>query len=187
MTQKFFAPSTRAFYAADINPTLPPDAIAISDDLWHQLVTGVNGGQSITVVEGLPTLTAAPIVGATKAQLVAYATAKRDDLLAAGITVNVAASGSPAVPILADATVGSRSDLTTLYVLANASSAFTAEWTDNNNVTTLLTAAEILVLAPAIMAWYQHMIAALSTVIASIEAGTITTTAQVDATAWPTA
>lgn len=131
------------------------------------------------------TLSASQPVSVT--ELVNYATAKRDALLAAGITVNVAPSGSPAVPILADATVSSRSDLLALYVLASGSSAFTAEWTDNNNVSTRLTAAEILVLSPAIMAWYQRMIGALSSAIAAIEAGTITTTAQIDAITWPSA
>ena len=60
----------------------------------------------------------------------------------------------------------------------------TFNWQSTNEFVTL-TGAQVVSMAIAIAIYIQHTFTALNTVTASIKAGTITTTAQVDAFAWP--
>jgi hypothetical protein len=97
----FYSPSTRGFYSALIHAaaTIPGDAVAISDDAYEALLAGVNAGQIIALLDGVPTLEAAPVVVAPPAvpasvprrkffQAAAQAGLITDaDALASGVTV----------------------------------------------------------------------------------------------------
>lgn len=55
---KKYSPSTNAFYDADINPSIPADAIEITDEQWLSLLAGQCEGYVITPGKGgAPSLT----------------------------------------------------------------------------------------------------------------------------------
>jgi len=55
---KKYSPSTNAFYDADINPSIPADAIEITDEQWLSLLAGQCDGLVITPgKDGVPSLT----------------------------------------------------------------------------------------------------------------------------------
>lgn len=58
---KHYSPSTGGFYADDVHDVIPSDAIALTDEQYGALLAGVNSGSVISVVDGVPTLTARTI------------------------------------------------------------------------------------------------------------------------------
>jgi hypothetical protein len=107
--------------------------------------------------------------------------------LAAGVTVNVAAAGEGAVPILCDGTNGTQASLALLALYGQVNPAGTKTWLDNNGEATILTGAELVQLATLVGNWITDTYAALAGLVDQIAAGTITTTDQIDAFTWPTA
>lgn len=131
-----------------------------------------------------PGFTAPPL---TAADLVASAKRMQEQVLATGITVNVAASGASAINILADGTNDTRADLALLALYGQANPTGTKTWLDNNGVSTVLTGVELVMLATLIGNWVSATYPVLATVIADIAAGSVTTPAQIVAAPWPTA
>jgi hypothetical protein len=122
----------------------------------------------------------------TTAQLIAYATAQQAAIAKGGVSINVAASG-PAQMAEADTSVTGRVDLSGLAQLAQLNSAFTTVWVQSSGNLTL-NATQIMTLAAGVGTFIEATYATLAAVLAAIAAGTITTTADIDAfasPAWP--
>jgi hypothetical protein len=118
--------------------------------------------------------------------LVAYAGASWAKLLAAGLIFNVAASGA-AVNVLCDGKNSTRADLALLTLFGQANPTGTKVWVDNGGVSTVLTGAQFVTLATLAGNWTSDTYPALQTLLGEINASppTVTTTAQIDAYAWP--
>jgi len=123
----------------------------------------------------------------TKTQLIAYVTTKQQNILAAGVTVNVAASGAPAVEILCDGTSSTRADLALLALFGQANPTGTKIWTDNNGVDTSVTGTELIALATIVGNWISSIYPFASGLVGQVNSGAVTTFVEVDAAAWPTA
>lgn len=64
---KKYSPSTNAFYDADINPSIPADAVEITDEQWLNLLTGQCDGLVIKPGKGgMPSLAERVITKAEK-------------------------------------------------------------------------------------------------------------------------
>ncbi len=129
------------------------------------------------------------VVFPTSAQLLTRAQRAFQAALAKARTFNVAASGQPATPILCDGTRATRDDLTELAAFGQANAAATRVWLDNAGATTVLTGTQLVTLDALVRAWVSATYAAHATLLAAITATppSVTTSAQVDAFAWPTA
>lgn len=132
--------------------------------------------------------TPAPTPGPTVGELVASAEKAWRTMLLEGQSFDVAASGAAAVPIFCDGTNDTRADLALLALYGQQNPAGTKTWVANNGVTTSLTGAELVTLATLAGNWVSDTYPALMTLIGDItaESPTVTTTAQIDAYAWPT-
>ena len=119
--------------------------------------------------------------------LVAYAAASWAKLLAAGRLFNVATSGASAVSVLCDGKNSTRADLALLTLFGQANPTGTKVWVDNGGVSTVLTGAQFVTLATLAGNWTSDTYPALQTLLGEINASppTVTTTAQIDAYAWP--
>jgi hypothetical protein len=115
------------------------------------------------------------------AQLLEYANAKVNQLLAVSRTYNLSGPSvrSDTLP------TPTGSDLLTLYVLGTASPSATFHWTDNFGTTTSLTGTQIVALGLAVAAYGQSVWAVMATAASGIAAGTITATTEIDALSWP--
>jgi hypothetical protein len=124
-----------------------------------------------------------PAPAPSQADLVLYAERKQAMVAQRGITVNVGTQQAPHV-------VRASTDSTSIGYLNGAARQsladpnFQATWTDTTGSVTL-TAAQILNVDAAVTAYIQASFATLGTVLAAIDAGTITIVAQIDAAAWP--
>ncbi len=124
----------------------------------------------------------------TKAQLIAYAMNKAAAIEAGGISVNIAASGAPQnVECASDTLSYARVSAAAAVAIANPSE--TVVQVFPSGVVTL-TAAQVEAIFAAISNFYVAVQATLGAVVTAIAAGTITTTAQIDAPpsplpAWP--
>jgi hypothetical protein len=127
-------------------------------------------------------IVSAPGAAPTPPQLIAYAETKRDAALAAGISVPVATG----VSVLCDGTSATRADLAMLALFGLQNPTGTKQWLDNNGVATMLTGAQFATLATLIGTWIENCYVAFAGIAGQAIAGTITTTAQIDALAWPT-
>lgn len=114
------------------------------------------------------------------AKLTSYADAKQAEASGLGTTVNVDPSASTARPVFASTDTASLTLLsgTLQYVQLNSSAVI--PWV-NKGVTISLSAAEVAALALGVYAFIQSTFATHSDITAKIAAGTITTTAQIDA------
>lgn len=119
-------------------------------------------------------------------ELVAYAEARQAALMAGGFAFDVAASGQPAEVVQADTDLSGRLNLAGLVSLAQINASFTSIWVQAGGGLTL-TASEIIALGVAVGTFVEQTYQALATVLANIASGVITTTAQIDAAAWPAA
>jgi hypothetical protein len=118
----------------------------------------------------------------TKSQLTAYLTLSQQALFARGVSVNVNA-GTSAAPllILSDGTNSTRSDLGLLALFGQTNPTGTKTWIDNNGNATVLTGAQLIVLATLVGNWLTATYSAIPGLVQEITAGTITTFAQIDA------
>ena len=92
------------------------------------------------------------------------------------------------VTILIDATQGSRTDLGNLAQWGTANPTALQPWVDNAGAVTPVTGAQYVALTPLVGAYTLSVYAVLAGALAALRASppTITTTAQIDALAWPT-
>ena len=133
---------------------------------------------------GTPPVWAAPVVppppAATIAQLQEHANAKVNALLTA--TNPYTAAG---VTLKADATGSTIANLLALAQWGTANPTAIENWISNDLTVTPITGAQFVALAPLVGAYAQLLYGTqLAAVLAQIAAGTITTTAQIDAFAW---
>lgn len=112
----------------------------------------------------------------TVADLIAYAAEKRRALANGSTTVNV---GSRTIPAWVDAE--SRGAITGLVVASGVIPDLTAPWKGADGAFYTLDAAEITALALGMMQYVQACFAAEAQIVAEITAGTIATTAAIDA------
>jgi Domain of unknown function (DUF4376) len=167
-----YVPTTDANYQAWTAQGYVP-AQAANEQTLLQILAGVCPG----------------LVAQFPAGLIAYAQSKQQAIAAGGVTVNVGAVGSPL-------NVEASTDTASLIMLQGAASLAqiaptqTFTWVRNNGATVSLTAAQVTQIFGAVATFVQSTFLALSQVVAAINAGTITTRAQVDSPpspipAWP--
>lgn len=116
----------------------------------------------------------------TQAQLQAYAGGKIAVLL--GNMRSYTVSG---VTLKSDATPATLADLTALIQWGTANPTLSQDWVANDFSTAMITGAQFVALAPQVGNYALSVYAALASVLGAISADTITTTAQIDAFAWP--
>lgn len=121
--------------------------------------------------------------GQTPTQLAAYASVKQATVARGGISVNVAASGSPEMVEIATDPDGCL-NLSGAVQLASINPAQTFNWVQASGVVSL-NATQILAMGVALGTFVQATYTALGAVLAEIAAATVTTQAQIDAYAWP--
>jgi hypothetical protein len=152
--------------------------------------SAINGPGSIVASTGaldaLLTEAGLPATGLTTptaAQILAYAGAKVNMLLEASRNYTVSGVGSP---ISCDC-YQSAADVQQAIQWGSQSPAPTGTmaWIDNNYATFSMTATEAIAFAQAVGAYKLAVYAVMAAAVPSITGGTITTTAQVDALAWP--
>ena len=122
------------------------------------------------------------VVTLTGKQLIAYATRKQNAIMTGGVSVSIATGVS--VECSTDA-----ASLVLLHgaaTIAASSSSTTISWVPETGAPITLTAAQITTMFGAVSAFLQSTFTTLADVIAAINAGTITTTAQVDTPPTPT-
>lgn len=135
-------------------------------------------------VDGGTTFSAPVVEPPSPAQLATYAEARQAALMVGGFAYDVAPGGEAAEIVRADTDVSGRLNLAGLVTLAQLNPSLTSVWVQAGGGLTL-TAAEITALGVAVGTFVVQTYQALAVVLAAIAAGTITTTAQVDAAAWP--
>jgi hypothetical protein len=117
------------------------------------------------------------------AGLILYAHTKQKALATGQVTVNAAPSGGPLL-VVVSLDPDSKANLTGAYNLAQLDNTTVTQWVNGTTVTSL-DAAHILHMAPLVGNFVNATFTTLATVLAGIAADTITTTAQIDAAAWP--
>lgn len=162
---------TATFVGGAVHPYVAASGDAVSQALFDAIVAGAYGAVGPYV---------APVVSA--AALRAYANSKVAALLAAPRTYALA--GGPSV--IADASTASGVDLNGLMVWGQANPAATTPWVDDSGGVTVLTGAQCVALALAVLAYGQSVYAVLAGAMTGITGGSITTTAAIDALTWPT-
>ncbi len=168
--------------------TKGPVSVAHTAEEHLAIVTAQRNGQELVVsAAGVPSVQ--PFAPPTSAGLLVVAQRAFRAALAKGQTFNVAASGQPPLPILCDGSSATRDDLAELADFGTANPSGTRIWLDNAGVAGTFTGAQFVTLDRLARAWISATYAAHATLLAAITANppTITTTAQVDAFAWPTA
>ncbi len=124
----------------------------------------------------------------TQAGLLAYASAKQLAIATGSITVNIGTSGAPqSVKAAMDAL--SLAWLNGAAALASGNAAASFTWSQPTGAVTL-TSAQVLAIYAAVQTFIQSTFATLGPLLTAIAAGTIATTAQIDAPpapipAWP--
>ena len=137
------------------------DSEAHGREIFARAIAGEFG----TVAEYIP----------PQVDLTAYAAAKRYAVETGGVTV-----GGVAIPSDRD----TQAKLTAAFLLAQVNPQATFQWKAGAGFVTL-DAASVGQIAVAIGQFVQAAYATEAAVLAAITAGTITTTAQIDAAAWP--
>lgn len=162
-------PTYVAWEAGGANrPTPLPDTATLDLELAHA---------------GLPLSGLNP---ATKPQLLAYASAKLNALLVASRAYPLAAAGGgAAVTVNSDASTSTGADLLSLNVWGAANPTLTQPWVDNAFNVTVLTGAQLSALGLAVQAYGASAYSVLAGASTGVTGGTVTTTAQIDALAWP--
>lgn len=164
---------------AGIEPELAANEVVCSADQYAA------PGQWKLAADGKTILPAtATDLAPTKTQLAAYASAKQAKIASGGLSVNVAASGAAAETALADTDVSGRLNLSGLVQLATINSSFTTVWVQSTGNLTL-SASQVIDLGMAVGMFVEASYQTLASVLADITSGKLTTTAAVDAAAWP--
>ena len=141
------------------------------------------------LVSGAIVAATAADLAPSKAQLTTYANAKQAALRDGGITVNVGTASTPdEVDVASD--VSGRSLVSGCVQLiglasSNGQPAPTFPWINDGGAQLTLTGAQMMTIGLALGNFVQATYAALGTVLAAIANGSITTTAGIDAAAWP--
>lgn len=131
----------------------------------------------VLVAAGLP---ASGLTAPTKPQLLAYANAKQWALATGGYTITVNSA-----PLVFPSDVVSMGLITGKAArLAQPNPPASFDWQTPTGFVTIA-AADFIAVATQIADFVQSTFNALAAVFAAIEAGTTTTTAEVDAAAWP--
>lgn len=169
------------------NPALPPWAPASwtqnpgeAGAAWvTRMATAQFPGQAFTVVNSSTIVPPPP----TRAQLLAYANAKQQKIAAGGTQVNIGTSAAPQM-VEASTDALSLAWLNGAAALASGNAAATFSWSTSAGAITL-TSAQVLTIYSAVQSFIQATFATGGPVVNAINAGTITTTAQIDAPAAP--
>jgi hypothetical protein len=167
-----YVPTTDATYTAWTAQGYVPTQVA-NEQTLVQILAGVCPG----------------LVAQFPAGLIAYAQSKQQTIATGGITVNVGTVGS-ALNVEASMDIHSLIVLQGAATLAQSAPTQTFTWVQNNGASISLTAAQVTQIFGAVAMFVQSTFTALSQVVAAINAGTITTRAQVDTPpspvpAWP--
>ena len=186
---KHYSPSTGGFYDDALHgETMPADAVAITDALYVTLISGQTSAQTIVMVGGLPALQA---VAVTVAQLIAYAEAKQAPVLAALQVTHALKDGTATLTTMCNP--GSITFLNSLAAWAtfNMSVSPTPPRTFYNldGSAVQVSPSDLAEFLSAVGAAVQSTFDAVAKVRTAITSSpaTITTLAQIDAFAWPTA
>lgn len=134
---------------------------------------------AVLLAAGLP---ASGLTPPTKPQLQVYASAKMAALFAIARTYSL----DSGVSVKCDTTTSTGANLAALNAWGSAAANATTQWVDNSGAVTQITGAQAVELAAGVIAYGQSVYAILASAMTGISGNTITTTAQVDALAWPT-
>jgi hypothetical protein len=107
--------------------------------------------------------------------------------LAAGITVNVAATGQTAVYVMCDGVATTQASLALLALWGQAFPAGTKTWVDNQGGSTQLKGVELVTLATDVGNWIDNMYAFLGQLLVQYAGGQIVANTAADMAIWPTA
>jgi hypothetical protein len=141
------------------------------------IAAGALALDAVLIAAGLP---ASGLTAPTRAQLLAYANAKQWALATGGYTITV-----NAVPLIFPSDVVSMGLITGKAArLAQPNPPASFDWQTPTGFITIA-ASDFVVVATEIADFVQATFDALAAVFAAIEAGTITTTAEIDAASWP--
>jgi hypothetical protein len=162
------SPSTDAPYLAFVAINGPGSIAASAADL------------DAVLADVIPPLPASGLTPPTVAQLIAYANAKQWTLATGDYTITVNSS-----PLVFPSDVVSLGLITGKAArLAQPNPPASFEWQTPTGFVTIA-AADFISVATQIADFVQSTFSALAVVFAAIEAGTITTTAEIDASSWP--
>lgn len=161
-----------------LDSSLTPGVNIFTPALTFVNITGISGVAEGWLYNG-STFTAPPAATVTQAQLAAYATQK-----AASLFANARSYTAGGITIAIDATQGTRTDLGDLVEWGTANAAAVQPWIDNSGNVTEVTGAQFVALAPLVGAYALSGYSELAAVLGEIKAGTMTTTAAIDAAGW---
>jgi hypothetical protein len=111
----------------------------------------------------------------TKAELASCANMKHSTVLSGGVTIN---------GVRVSTTAEGRVDMAGAVSLAQLVPDHVFDWVGATGAVQL-TASQVIQIGTAVGLWVQSTYTVLGSVLADIESGTITTTAQIDAANWP--
>jgi hypothetical protein len=115
----------------------------------------------------------------SKSGLSSYAMRKQLNIQQGGISVNIGTVGSPVM-------VSASTDTSSLVLLQGAlASAQAVQWVQNNGTAITMTSAQVGAVFAAVTSFIQSTFTALAAVLGQINSGTIKSTADVNAFAWP--
>lgn len=165
-------------------PNVAYDAWKIGNNAsaWPHDAVGAVTTAALDAVLIAADLPATGLTPPTQAQLLAAANAKVMALMAVARTYALPGS----VSIKCDTLQATGADLAGLNAWGAAAPTATTTWVDDFGVSTTITGAQGVALAAGVIAYGQSVYDMLGTACTGIAAATITTTAQVNALAWPT-
>lgn len=144
---------------------------------------------STAALDAVLTAAGLPPTGLTppsKPQLLAYANAKTQTLLATPRSYTLTGEGGVnAATVMSDCSTATGANLLALNVWAAANPTATQPWIDDFGTVTVLSGAQFQALGLAVQAYGASVWAIMATA-SGITGNTITATAQIDALAWPT-
>jgi hypothetical protein len=74
----YYSPATLGFYASDVHPVIPPDAVALTDERYRALIAGQRTGHAIGPGAGGAPVLLPPTAADLKARIVAEIQARLD-------------------------------------------------------------------------------------------------------------
>jgi hypothetical protein len=157
-----------------------PEGVTLGVDIFAGLtfVPCANPSVQVGWTYSGGTFTAPVVTPPTAAELIAYAAAVQRGIAAGGISVNVGSSGSPQ-DVEASTDVASLVLLQGAVAIAAASPSTTFQWVPPSGAPVTLTAAQINTIFAAVSAFIQSTFVTLAAVINAINAGSITTQAEI--------
>jgi hypothetical protein len=181
-----YVPATDATYSTWLVQGNKPSRIVSEVELWG--VVSTYGLFPSWMFNGTTFVQPSP-GNYTPAQLAAYAQSKQGQIMGGGISVNVGTSAAPQ-NVEAGTSTASLILLQGAAAMAQANIAASFQWVESTGASVTLTATQMLVILSAVTTFLQSTFTVLAAVLAAINAGTITTKAQVDTppspiAAWP--